>query len=206
MKRSVTVKMIALLVTFVAVIGIGGYVYHLNGDSLDFSGTDVRVVVTGSMDGELRTEYDIDTIPVESAVFIHKVPDGPSAYAFYTSLKIGDVVTFHYKNPVTREDMIVTHRITDISDSYGDIKYTMAGDAIIDDPTNSSVQVVYASSGDIVGKVVGVSQILGSLMVFLSSADGKAILLGAFASILFLIWFGPAIFKHVSKDRTKKEV
>lgn len=191
----------------VAVVVLAGayYLYGLNGDSLDFGDTETRIVISGSMDGEPREQYEIETIPVGSMVFIHKVPSGPDSYGFYRSLEVGDVVTFEYRNPVTRENMVVTHRIVDIADSNGDIKFTMAGDAIRDDPTNSSIQVVYASSGDMIGKVVGVSPELGSIMVYLSSAQGKAVLIGVFAAIIVLIWLGPIIYKAVLKRKSDKE-
>ena len=186
-------------------LGLGDYINDLNGGSLDFSDTETRVVVSGSMDGEPREEYDIQTIPVGSMVFIQKVPEGPYAYDFYSSLRIGDVVTFDYKNPVTRENMVVTHRIIDISDSNGDMRFTMAGDAIKDDPTNSSEQVVYASSNDMIGKVTGVSPVLGDISVFISSAEGKAVLIGVFAALLATIWVGPTIFKHVTGKEKGRE-
>lgn len=198
-------KIVAVAVVVIAVAAFTGYLYSLNGDSLDFGDTETRIVISSSMDGEPRDEYEIPTIPVGSMVFIHKVPSGPDAYDFYMSLEIGDVVTFDYVNPLTYESMVVTHRIVDIDHtSYGDIRFTMAGDSIRDDPTNSSIQVVEASSGDMIGKVVGVSPELGSLMIYLSSAQGKAVLIGLFAAIIVLIWVGPLIYRYV-KGKSNKE-
>ena len=205
MRRSLLLKLIAIVIVLTILIGAGIHIYRLSGDSFDFSDTETRVVISGSMDGEPRTGYDIETIPTGSMVFIQKVPKGPYAYEFYSSLQIGDVVTFHYKHPITRENMVVTHRIIDISDSSGDIKFTMAGDSIQDDPTNSSKQVVYASSGDMIGKVTGVSPLLGDISVFLSSANGKAVLLGTFASIIFLIWFGPNLYRNIIRKINKRK-
>ena len=195
--------MATLIVVAACLLGLGDYINDLNGGSLDFSDTETRVVVSGSMDGEPREEYDIQTIPVGSMVFIQKVPEGPYANDFYSSLRIGDVVTFNYKNPATREIMVVTHRIIDISNHGGDMRFTMAGDAIKDDPTNSSEQVVYASSNDMIGKVTGVSEGLGDISVFISSAHGKAVLIGVFAALLAVIWIGPTIYKHLArKDKS----
>ena len=189
----------------ILVICVGYQLYELNGDSMDFTDTDVRVVISGSMDGEPRSEYEIDTIPVDSMVFIRLVPDGSDAQEFYSSLRIGDVVTFDFRNPVTRENMVVTHRIIEISDYGGDIKFTMAGDVIRDDPTNSATQVVYASSGDMIGKVVGVSPLLGHLSLFLSSAIGKAVLIGLFAAIVAVIWVGPPIYRGIRDTLRDKD-
>ena len=184
----------------------GYYIYGLNGDSLDFSDTEVRVVVSDSMEGEPRTQYDIETIPVGSLVFIRQVPEGYGAYDFYSSLEVGDVVTFHYRHPVTKEDMVVTHRIIKIDDASGDIRFTMSGDAIMDDPENSSKQVVYASSGDMIGKVTGVSPFLGDVMVFMSSAGGKAVVIGLLATILAITWIGPRIYNTIIGKEHDKEV
>lgn len=162
---------VSLAVAIVAVSAVAGYFWDRNGNSLDFSDTDVKIVVSGSMAGIPRTQYDIQTIPVESMVFIHRVPSDPSS--FYSSLKVGDVITFDYNHPVSKEDMVVTHRIVSISESNGVYTYTCKGDSIADDPTNGSVQIVTSSSGDIIGEVVGVSHILGQFVVFLSTGLGK---------------------------------
>ncbi|MBQ8373233.1 MAG: hypothetical protein IJX35_02845, partial [Candidatus Methanomethylophilaceae archaeon] len=95
----------------------------------------------------------------------------------YSSLKVGDVITFDYNHPVSKEDMVVTHRIVSISESNGVYTYTCKGDSIADDPTNGSVQIVTSSSGDIIGKVVGVSHTLGQFVVFLSTGLGKLCLI-----------------------------
>lgn len=206
MKETIYLKIAVALVVIICVLGVGNFFRNMNGGTFDFSDTEMRVVVSGSMDGELRDEYDIETIPVGSMVFIQRVPDGPYANDFYSSLRIGDVVTFNYKNPATRENMVVTHRIIDISNQGGDIRFTMAGDSILDDPTNSSKQVVYSSSGDMIGKVTGVSEGLGDITVFISSAKGKAVLIGVFAALLATIWVGPMIFRHLNKGvEDKKE-
>ncbi len=206
MNRKVLFIIVPVALLLVAMGAFGHYIHGLNGDSFDLSDTEVRVVVSNSMDGEPRDEFDIETIPVGSMVFIEKVPEGPYAYDFYTSLEVGDVVTFHFKNPVTRENMVVTHRIIDISNHNGDIRFTMAGDAIKDDPTNSSVQVVDASSGDMIGKVTGVSPTLGSVMTYISSAEGKAVLIGAFAAIIATIWLAPLAFRlAISSERKRGE-
>lgn len=190
-------KIVGIVAVVIVAVAILGYFYDLNGKSMNFMDSEVRVVVSGSMDGEPREQYEIETIPVGSLVVIQKVPSGlEESYRFYSSLEVGDVVTFHFKHPMNHEDMVVTHRIVDIQNMGGDIKFTMAGDSIRDDPTNTSEQVVYASSGDMIGKVVGVSPLLGSFVIFLSSAEGKAMLIGVFAAVIALIWIAPIIYRH----------
>ena len=168
------IRKVAPLAAVMVVIGSAvGYAWVQNGNSLDFSETDYKIVISGSMDGEPRDQYDIPTIPVGSMVFIHKVPSGDGAESFYASLRVGDVLTFDYSHPVSHEDMVVTHRIISISESDGVYTYTLKGDSIADDPTNGSVQVVTSTSGDVIGKVVGVAPWLGQLVVFLSTWTGK---------------------------------
>ena len=202
--------LIGLAVALVIIVPVFGYLCHLNGGSANFLDTEVRVVISSSMDGEPREEYEIETIPVGSLVFIHKVPSGmEDAYGFYKSLKVGDVVTFHYTNPVSRENMVVTHRIVEIANSGGDIKFTMVGDSIVDlndEPgtySEGETQVVYASSGEMIGKVVGVSPELGSFVIYISSAQGKAVLIGLFATFIAAIWIAPVIFRHL-RDKNKE--
>lgn len=169
---------VALLVVAVAVLSSALYIWDCNGNSLDFSDTDVMIVISGSMDGEPREQYEIETIPIESMIFIRDVPSDPAeADSFYASLRIGDVLTFDYRHPVSQEKMVVTHRIVDISVSGGTYTFTLQGDSIADDPTNGSVQVVTSDSGDVIGKVVGVSHWLGVLTVFVSHWYGKLVLI-----------------------------
>ena len=132
----------------IVVVAAVGYVFSLNGNSFNFSDTEIRIVVSGSMDGEPRDQYEIETIPIGSAVFISEVPDSESdKKEFYSHLQVGDVITFNYMNPVSKENMVVTHRIIDIKESNGIYTYTLAGDSIRDDPTNSSTQANAFSTG-----------------------------------------------------------
>ncbi len=163
--------MVSIAVIVVLASAIVGFMWEKNGKSLDFSDTEAKIVVSGSMDGEKRTQYEIETIPTGSMVFIHRVPS--DSQSFYSSLKVGDVLTFDYTHPVSKEHMVVTHRIISISESGGVYTYTLKGDSIADDPTNGSVQTVTSDSGDVIGKVVGVSHALGVLAVFMSSWTGK---------------------------------
>ena len=171
LSRSTLATLVALTAI---VVCISGYAAHLNGGSLDFGGTEAKIVVSGSMDGEPR-DYDIRTIPTGSLILIRDVPSDSDQ--FYSSLKVGDVLTFDYEHPVSHEKMVVTHRIVGISESGGVYTYTLKGDSIADDPTNGSEQVVTSDSGDVIGKVVGVSHWLGVLAVFVSTWTGRLCLI-----------------------------
>ena len=170
-------KVVKLVIAVVLVSVLLGYVYDRNGGSFDFSDTQVRIVISGSMDGEPREQYDIETIPVKSMVFISEVPTTePARSHFYQSLEVGDVLTFDYTHPVSHEHMVVTHRVVDIQSSGAGYTFTLAGDSIRDDPTNSSTQTVTSWSGDVIGEVTGVAPWLGALTVFISTTTGKVVL------------------------------
>ncbi len=62
---------ITLVIISVAIL-VSAYLVHLNGNSVDFSDTEARIVISGSMDGESRDQYPIPTIPAGSMVFISK--------------------------------------------------------------------------------------------------------------------------------------
>ena len=116
-------------------------------------------------------------MPTGSLIVIREVPSGTSAEdRFYASLGVGDVLTFHYTHPVSRQDMVVTHRIVDVKSTGSSYTYTLKGDSIADDPTNGSVQVVTSDSGDVIGRVTGVSPFLGKLVTSVSTDLGKVAL------------------------------
>ncbi len=162
-------RTLATVAVAVFVIAVSlGYAAHINGGTLDFSDTEAKIVVSGSMDGGPR-DHPIRTIPTGSLVVIHRV----TGQDFYSSLEVGDVLTFDYIHPVSKESMVVTHRIVSVSESSGVYTYTLKGDSIADDPTNGSVQTVTSDSGDVIGEVVGVSHWLGVLAVFMSTWTGR---------------------------------
>ncbi len=167
-------KIAAVIAVLVIVLCTAGYLVHLNGDSFDFSNTETKLVTTASMDAAPPTGYEISSIPAGGLVFIEKVHGND----FYSSLKVGDVLTFDYIHPVSRNVISVTHRIIDIKETSGVYTYTMKGDAV-DGSTGSSVQIVTSDSGDIDGKVVGVSHVLGVLVSFFTSSSGKVVTIAA---------------------------
>lgn len=185
-------KKIWIVVTVVIIGLVAGYTYHLNGNSMDFSDTEVKVVISGSMDGEPRDQYPIKTVPIKSMVVIHDVPsDESERNEFYASLNVGDILTFYYNHPISGERMVVTHRIIDIdqtSDSSGNTNYTftMKGDSVDDDPTNTATQIITSDSGDVIGEVVGVSQVLGNIILFLSSWFGKFVLVVGVCTLIII--------------------
>lgn len=194
---------IGIAAMLIAVSFAAYYIYdHNDGFGTD---TDFKIVVSGSMDGERRTQYEIETIPLGSLIWIKKVPTDPqTAYGFYKDIAIGDVLTFNYSHPVSKESMVVTHRVIDISETGGVYTYTLKGDSIADDPTNGSVQKITSNSGNIIGKVSGVSPWLGQITIFLSTIEGKIALIAIPCLALIAIEV-VNIIRNVKKLKEDKE-
>ncbi len=137
----------------------------------------MRVVVSDSMAECPETDvsaYEIGSIRLKSLVFIEQVPeDEQEAEAWYSSLKVGDVLTFRYVY-VTQET--ITHRITSITPKEsGGYIIELTGDNKASD-TNTLSQTIDTSVVDspnyIIGKVTGQSYPLGLLVTALKSPVG----------------------------------
>ena len=156
-----------IMVAVVAAIAISATVffYDLNGKSFDFSKSELMVVPTGSMDGS-PTDYEISTIPVDSLIMSHKLSAEEK-----TGLKIGDVITFH------QDGIIKVHRVVMV---FPDGSVITKGDANIlpDAPV---------PSGDIVGKVVGVSPTVGKAVSAVKGAMDSNPVVFAIGVILLIV-------------------
>lgn len=132
---------IGVISAVILLVVVSSFFYHLNGDSNDYSRSELLIVPTGSMDGGPK-DYEIRTIPKDSMIISKHLTDEEK-----DQLKVGDVVTF------TQYDIHKVHRIISID---GDTIVTK-GDAsrYADDPITKDV---------IVGKVVGVSVMVGDVI------------------------------------------
>ena len=194
-------KIAAVIAVLVIVLCTAGYLVHLNGNSFDFSNTETKLVTTASMDAAPPPAgYEISNIPAGSLVFIEKVHGGD----FYSSLKVGDILTFDYIHPVSRNVISVTHRIIDIKETSGVYTYTMKGDAV-DGSAGASVQIVTSDSGDIVGKVVGVSHSLGVLVSFFTSSSGKIATIAAICAAVVVACIASVRFGNGSDEGPGKK-
>ena len=113
---------------------------------MDIRDKEVRLVVTGSMDGE-PTDYPISTIPVDSLVVIRHID--PDTFDF----EIGQVIAYDSNG------MVIVHRVIDIDEEERELR--LKGDA------NKTFETV--SYDDVIGYVVGVSPFLGKVMMFMRS-------------------------------------
>lgn len=182
-------------------------------DALTFGNTEVRLVLSGSMEWSEETpeshkEYAIKNINTYDAVFIEKAPqDETSLKTFYESLMVGDVVTINYKESGTM--LTVTHRIVN-KEVFGDgYKFTIQGDNF--STGTPGVQHVYTVNTDLnpepfnyfIGKVTKVSPFVGG---FMRASQSKVvivvlILIPALAVIVFEII---NIVKVVNKDKKEQ--
>lgn len=156
-------SLFALAIVIVILLGAGLYsVYSLNDDSLDLRDREVRIVVTGSMDGE-PTDYQISTIPVNSLVMVRHISQDE-----LDSIEVGDVIAFDSGG------RMIVHRVIDIG-SDGD--FITKGDA-------NSTSDSPVSPSRVIGEVVGVSPLAGKLVVI---AKGWITWIIAFIVLLIVV-------------------
>ena len=143
--------------------------------AMRFFGYEMRIVVSPSMEKCDQTDvsgYEIKDIPVKSLVFIQTVPE-EGEEEWYSSLKVGDVLTFRY---VYTSQETITHRITAISpNDGGGYTITLQGDNKSASGGTLS-QVIDTSDADspnyVIGKVTGKSFVLGVIITALRSTWG----------------------------------
>lgn len=132
---------IGVITAAILLVVVSSFFYHLNGDSNDYSRSELLIVPTGSMDGEPR-DYEIPTIPKDSMIISKHLTDEEK-----DQLKVGDVITFY------QDGFYKVHRIIIIHDDY----IVTKGDA--SRSLDNSI-----TKDDVVGKVVGVSVIVGDVI------------------------------------------
>lgn len=140
-------------------------------------GKQLRIVETASMEKNAETDvsnFEIKDIPVGSMVFIDLVPeDKTEAEAWYSELKVGDVLTFKYY--IAGSQYTITHRIIKIEDKDGKgYIISLRGDNVVSkdsEPGGILVQRVDTTNPDsfhyVIGKVTGQSKVLGFIITSL---------------------------------------
>lgn len=171
-----------LLLVF-CVVGIGFSIAQKRSPdgSLTINHHQLRYVQTGSMasnetidEAEYKT-YTIQNLPINTIVSIETIGDDHAA--FYQNLKVGDVITFYYSDPVKTnyQQIVVTHRIRSIiSDGKDGYVITAKGDAVTNDDVGQVIRTAddEVSTTYIIGKVVWANYPLGATMHFLTSSWG----------------------------------
>ena len=134
----------AILACALIVILSACVLYDLNGDSLDFSDSEVVLVVTDMMDGDVH-EYDVGSFPADSMVMIKNIPSHEVRL-----IKAGQVIAYNNGNELS------VLRVTEVD--INDQSFTVSGD-------NSDI-VNTVGYSQVVGTVVGSNQYLGKAVAF----------------------------------------
>ena len=140
-------RYVKIAVAVIVIVAALGFFIHLNGGSIDPTDREVRVIVTGSMDGP-EQPYDIPTIPKGSLVMVKHLSEDE-----ILSLEVGDVISF--RSGIASEP--IHHRVVSIDAENRTV--TTKGDAYTTTETSSF--------DDVVGKVVGVDEYAGKAILFI---------------------------------------
>lgn len=165
-------------------------------DSITIFGYQTRLVISESMEKCSSTydqikKYQIKDIPVKSLLLIKTIPeDSLKQEKFISNLKIGDVLTFKYVIGTKQET--ITHRVIDIRNSEEGKIIELRGDNVLSNiNTNTTSQIINTddlnSPNYIIGKVVGKSYLLGSLLFSLKQPLGMALIIIVPSLIIMVI-------------------
>ena len=169
-KRMTIVSAVVLLVLTLIVAGL---FINLNGNSIDFTNRDLRIIITDSMDGE-PTDYPISTIPKDSLVMVRLISEDEKY-----DLQPGDVVQFRYHGILNH------HRV--VSNDTENHKIVTKGDN-----TTTSETVSYEN---VRGEVVGVNHFMG---VIFGLVNDYFYLLLAFITVLYI---GILLVEEIRKEK-----
>jgi ABC-type multidrug transport system fused ATPase/permease subunit len=161
-------------------------------DASQIFGYQARIVLTSSMEKSDATdvsEYAIKDIPVKSMVFIKTVPDDEQeAEAWYSELKVGDVLTFKY---VYSSQVTITHRIVEITPkATGGYTIILEGDnkTSSDNVGQQTIDTSLADSPNyVIGKVTGQSVALGYLITAVRSTLGIVLIVIVPCAIIIVL-------------------
>lgn len=145
--RSKVIATVAVIAVIVIAFTATLMVFNKSPDLVD---SEFRVIVTGSMDGEPQTQYDIETIPVNSLVAIHKLRGNDA-----DNVEVGDVIGFY--SPSLKGN--IYHRVVAI-DKENRV-FVTKGDAL---PTTE-----YVGFDEANGIVVNVNHPAGEVITFLKA-------------------------------------
>ena len=164
---------VSAVVLIVLALVVSGLFVNLNGNSVNFTNRDLRIIITDSMDGE-PTDYPISTIPKDSLVMVRLISEDEKY-----DLQPGDVVQFRYHGILNH------HRV--VSNDTENHKIVTKGDN-----TTTSETVSY---DNIRGKVVGVNHFMGQFFELVN--DYFYVLL---ASIV-VIYIGILLVEEIRKGK-----
>ena len=216
MKRIGKIALDVLLYTFLVLCIIAVFITVSSKRDADGAaeifGYQMRVVTSDSMSESEFTDvsaYKIKDIPIRSMVFVKVIPDDPDkADEFYSSLAVGDVLTFRY---VYTTQVTITHRIISITEKEtGGFVIELAGDNKSSED-GQLIQTIDTSVPNnmnyVIGKVTGQAKLFGLVMSFLMQPVGLIflIIVPCFVIILLEILKITRVFGAEKKKREREE-
>ena len=170
-------KIVIIAIILALLIIVAGLFINLNGNSIDFTNRDLRVIITDSMDGG-PTDYPISTIPKDSLVMVRLISEDEKY-----DLQPGDVVQFKYHGILNH------HRV--VSNDTVNHKIVTKGDN-----TDTSETVSYEN---IRGEVVGVNHFLGVIFKLVNSYFYLLI------ATIVVIYIGLLLLEEIRKEKEEKK-
>lgn len=165
-------SIVAIVAVAVIILASVFVFYNLNGHSFDTGDREVRIVVTGSMDGEPQP-YEISTIPVNSMVMIEHLGQDRLG-----SVKVGDVLAFQHTGRLT------IHRVAEI---YTDSDGKVTGFKTIGDIYIGTGHYETPSADEVIGVVVGVSPTLGKIVHFAQTSTVYLIMILVILAVMISV-------------------
>lgn len=221
LKKPIKIILDILLYIFIALCLAGVVISVVSKKDDDGTATvfgyQLRFVQSPSMERcdetyESIKEYDVKDIKTKSLVIIKSVPeDEEKKKEFYSSLRVGDVLTFKY---VYTKQETITHRITKIQPKGEGYIITLEGDnkASDSETLKQTIDTTKVNSPDyIVGKVVGVSYPLGLFVYALKTPVGLVCIIIVpcviiiIMEILRIVGVLSADKKKAQKDKEEKQ-
>ncbi|MBQ9413567.1 MAG: signal peptidase I [Clostridia bacterium] len=171
---------ILLIVVVILVIGITMMGFfariHSNGQTLTLFDYSFGRVVSGSMEPE---------IPTGSFILSRKTPA--------EELAVGDVILFYSDDPDIPSGLPVAHRIVQVQIAGGQYEFETKGDA-------NKVQDQYpARAENVIGKVIGWSPLLGTIVGYTQSS--WLFLIIVFVCAILFFFSVKTVIREVKKAR-----
>lgn len=152
--------LVLIAVLSVAALSATAYAVWMNGGSLDFSDSELLVILTDSMDGDPQP-YDIAGVPAGSLVMVrHDISE----------IRAGDIIGY---------------RIEGVPDPFFHRAVSVREGSVVLKGDNAAISEEIPLE-DLVGRVVGVDTNMGKVVLFLKSGLSMSIIMMALASILIL--------------------
>lgn len=152
--------------------------YDLNGHSLDPRDREIRLIITGSMEGEM-TDYPIPTIEKNSVVMVRFISEDEKK-----DIQVGDVIQFNYHG-------ILNHHRVVSNDSENGYVITKG-----DNTEKEDGKIPYEK---IRGEVVGKNHILGEIFMLVKTY------IYVLVTFLVALYIGVLLLEEIRREKEEKK-